>query len=250
MSTIEQAAEVDGDKLMQFVFRAVDEVGATLNAALVVLGDKLGLYRAMAGAGPLAPAELADRTGTAERYVREWLNAQAAGGYVEYDPASGRYTLPPEQTVALTDPDSPAYLPGFFQVAVGSVLDSPRIIEAARTGAGLGWHEHGSDVFDGCERFFRPGYNASLVSGMAARTGRCRRQAGGGGARRRHRLRPRLVHDPDGRRPSRSPPSSARTTTRARSRRPGSGRRAPGWRTGSASRSPRPRPTAAAGMTW
>jgi hypothetical protein len=106
MSTIEQAAEVDGDKLMQFVFRAVDEVGATLNAALVVLGDKLGLYRALAYAGPLAPAELAERTGTAERYVREWLNAQAAGGYVEYDPASGRYTLPPEQAVALTDPDS------------------------------------------------------------------------------------------------------------------------------------------------
>jgi SAM-dependent methyltransferase len=163
MSTIEQAAEVDGDKLMQFVFRAVDEVGATLNAALVVLGDKLGLYRALAGAGPLAPAELAERTGTAERYVREWLNAQAAGGYVEYDPASGRYTLPPEQAVALTDPDSPAFLPGFFQIAVGTVLDSPQIVEAARTGAGLGWHEHGSDVFDGCERFFRPGYNASLI---------------------------------------------------------------------------------------
>ncbi len=163
MSTIEQAAEVNGDKLMQFVFRAVDEVGATLNAALVVMGDKLGLYRALAGAGPLAPAELAERTGTAERYVREWLNAQAAGGYVEYDPASGRYTLPPEQAVALTDPDSPAYLPGFFQVALGSVLDSPRIVEAARTGAGLGWHEHVSDVYDGCERFFRPGYHASLV---------------------------------------------------------------------------------------
>jgi SAM-dependent methyltransferase len=164
MSTIEQAVEVDGDKLMQFVFRAVDEIGATLNAALVVMGDKLGLYRALAGAGPLAPAELAERTGTAERYVREWLNAQAAGGYVEYDPASGRYTLPPEQAVALTEPDSPAYLPGFFQVALGSVLDSPRIVEAARTGGGLGWHEHVSDVFDGCERFFRPGYNASLVS--------------------------------------------------------------------------------------
>ena len=126
MTTIEQAVEVDGDKLMQFVFRAVDEVGATLNAALVVLGDKLGLYRALAGAGPLAPAELAERTGTAERYVREWLNAQAAGGFVEYDPDSGRYTLPPEQAVALTDPDSPAYLPGFFQIAVGSVLDSPQ----------------------------------------------------------------------------------------------------------------------------
>jgi SAM-dependent methyltransferase len=164
VSTIEQAVEVDGDKLMQFVFRAVDEVGATLNAALVVLGDKLGLYQAMAGAGPLAPAELAGRTGTTERYVREWLNAQAAGGYVDYDPATGRYTLPPEQAVALTEPDSPAYLPGFFQVALGSVLDSPRIIEAARTGAGLGWHEHVPDVFDGCERFFRPGYNASLIS--------------------------------------------------------------------------------------
>ena len=166
MSTIEQqAVEVDGDKLMQFVFRAVDEVGATLNAALVVLGDKLGLYRALAGAGPLAPAELAQRTGTAERYVREWLNAQAAGGYVTYDPDSGRYTLPPEQAVALTDPDSPAYLPGFFQIAVGSVLDSPKILEAARTGAGFGWHEHVTDVFDGCERFFRPGYNANLITG-------------------------------------------------------------------------------------
>ncbi len=165
MTTIGQAVEVDGDKLMQFVFRAVEEVGATLNAALVVLGDKLGLYRALASAGPLAPAELAQRTGTAERYVREWLNAQAAGGFVEYDPDSGRYTLPPEQAVALTDPDSPAYLPGFFQIAVGSVLDSPRIVEAARTGAGFGWHEHVTDVFEGCERFFRPGYNANLIAG-------------------------------------------------------------------------------------
>jgi SAM-dependent methyltransferase len=165
MSTIEQAAQVDGDKLMQFVFRAVDEVGATLNTALVVMGDRLGLYRALAGAGPLSPAELAERSGTAERYVREWLNAQAAGGYVEYDPDSGRYTLPPEQAVALTDPDSPAYLPGFFQIALGSVLDSPRIVEAAGAGAGFGWHEHVHDVHEGCERFFRPGYNANLISG-------------------------------------------------------------------------------------
>ena len=165
MTTTEQAVQVDGDKLMQFVYRAVDEIGATLNAALVVLGDKLGLYRALAGAGPLAPAELAERTGTAERYVREWLNAQAAGGFVEYDPDSGRYTLPPEQAVALTDPASPAYLPGFFQVAVGSVLDSPKIAEAARTGAGFGWHEHVHDVHEGCERFFRPSYNANLITG-------------------------------------------------------------------------------------
>ncbi len=165
MTSTEQAVQVDGDKLMQFVFRAVDEVGATLNAALVVMGDKLGLYQALAGAGPLSPAELAERTGTAERYVREWLNAQAAGSYVEYDPDSGRYTLPPEQAVALTDPDSPAYLPGLFQTALGSVLDSPQITDAARRGAGFGWHEHVHDVHEGCERFFRPGYNANLVSG-------------------------------------------------------------------------------------
>jgi len=164
MSTIEQTVEVDPDKLMQLVFRSVDEVGATLNAALVVMGDKLGLYRALAGTGGLSPAELAERTGTAERYVREWLNAQAAGGIVTYDPDSGRYELPPEQAVALTDSESPAYLPGFFQIAVGSVLDSPRIVEAARSGHGVGWHEHVHDVHEGCERFFRPGYNANLIS--------------------------------------------------------------------------------------
>jgi SAM-dependent methyltransferase len=165
VSTIEQEpAQIDMDKLMQFVFRAVEEVGATVNTALVVMGDRLGLYRAMAGAGPLAPAELAERTGTAERYVREWLNAQAAGGYVTYDPDSGRYQLPPEQAVALTDPDSPAFLPGFFQIALGTLADAPKIIEAARTGAGFGWGEHVADVHDGCERFFRPGYNANLVS--------------------------------------------------------------------------------------
>jgi 2-polyprenyl-3-methyl-5-hydroxy-6-metoxy-1,4-benzoquinol methylase len=164
VSTIEQAVEIDGDKLMQFVFRAVDEVGATLNSALVVMGDRLGLYRALAGSGGLSPTELAQRTGTAERYVREWLNAQAAGGFVAYDPDSGRYTLPPEQAVALTDPDSPAYLPGLFEIAVGSVLDSQKITDAARTGDGFGWHEHVHDVHEGCERFFRPSYNAHLIA--------------------------------------------------------------------------------------
>ena len=164
MTAIEEPAAIDGAKLEQFVFRAVDEVGATLNTALVVMGDKLGLYRELASAGPLTPAELAERTETAERYVREWLNAQAAGGYVEYDPESGRYTLPPEQAVALTDADSPAYLPGFFQIALGSVLDSPKIADAAREGGGFGWHEHVHDVHEGCERFFRPGYNANLLS--------------------------------------------------------------------------------------
>jgi 2-polyprenyl-3-methyl-5-hydroxy-6-metoxy-1,4-benzoquinol methylase len=163
MASVKEPVAIDGPKLEQFVFRAVDEVGATLNAALVVMGDKLGLYRALAGAGALTPVELARRTGVSERYIREWLNAQAAGGYVEYDSVGGSYTLPPEQTVALTDDQSPAYLPGFFQIALGTVIDSPRITEAARSGDGVGWHEHNHDVFEGCERFFRPGYNANLV---------------------------------------------------------------------------------------
>jgi hypothetical protein len=163
VATIE-AAPLDPAKLEANDFRAVDEVGATLNTAMVVIGDKLGLYKALAGAGPLTPDELAQRTGTAERYVREWLNNQAAGGYVEYDSASGRYSLPPEQANALTDETSPAYLPGFFQIALGSVTDSPRIMEAARSGEGIGWHDHVHDVHEGCERFFRPGYNANLVA--------------------------------------------------------------------------------------
>ncbi len=144
----------------EFVFRAVDEVGATLNTALVVMGDRLGLYRALTD-GPLTPGELAERTGTTERYVREWLNAQAAGGYVTHE--DGRYRLEPEQAVALTDEDSPYFLPGFFELALGSVLDSPRITEAVRDGGGVGWHEHDAHVHDGCERFFRPGYNANLI---------------------------------------------------------------------------------------
>lgn len=109
------------------------------------------------------PAELAERTSTDEHYSREWLNAQAAGEFVEYDARTGRFTLPPEQTVALTDPTSPAYLPGFFQIALGTVQHTTETIEAARSGAGVGWHEHTSDVHVGCERFFRPSYNANLL---------------------------------------------------------------------------------------
>lgn len=156
---------VDGDKLMAFVFRAVEEVGSALNAALVVMGDKLGYYRALAAHGASTPAALAERTSTGEKYAREWLNAQAAGGYVSYDPAAGTYTLPPEQAVALTDETSPAFVPGLFQIAHGTVVDASRIIELARTGDGMGWHEHGTDVHEGCERFFRPGYLANLVDG-------------------------------------------------------------------------------------
>jgi SAM-dependent methyltransferase len=158
------AASVDEQRLMAFVFRAVDEVGAALNTALVVMGDRLGYYRALAGAGPTTPAELAERTGTSERYAREWLAAQAAGGYVERDETLDAYVLPVEHAVALADETSPAFLPGFFQVAHGAVRDTPRIIDAARSGTGVGWHEHNTDVHVGCERFFRPGYQANLVS--------------------------------------------------------------------------------------
>jgi SAM-dependent methyltransferase len=154
---------IDSDKLMGFVFKAVDEVGATLNAALVVMGDRLGYYQALADHGSATPSELAERTSTDEHYTREWLNAQAAGGIVEYDAGTGRYTLPPEHAVAMTDPSSPAYLPGFFQIALGTLQHTTETIEAARSGAGVGWHEHTSDVHVGCERFFRPSYNANLL---------------------------------------------------------------------------------------
>ena len=157
------ARELDPDRLMSFVFRAVEEVGSALNAALVVMGDQLGYYRAMADLGPTTPHELAERTGTDEHYAREWLNCQAAGEYVEYDATAGRYLLPPEQVVAFTDEESPAYLPGLFQIAHGTIRDTPSIVEAARRGDGVGWHEHNPDVHVGCERFFAPSYRAHLV---------------------------------------------------------------------------------------
>ena len=152
---------IDEAKVNAFVMNAVGELGATLNAALVVIGDRLGLYKAMAGAGALTPRELADRTQTNERYVREWLNAQAAGGYVTY--ADGRYTLPAEHAVALADEDSPAFLPGAFQLMTAAVRDEPKIAEAFKSGAGVGWHQHSHDLFEGCERFFRPGYQHNLT---------------------------------------------------------------------------------------
>ena len=157
------AEPLDEQRLMSFVFRAVDEVGATLNAALVVLGDKLGWYEALAERGPMTAEALADAAGTALPYTREWLNAQAAGAFVDYDPATGRYTLPPEHAVALTDADSPAYLPGLFQIALGTVADSQRLVDVVRRGGGVGWPEHSGDVHEGCERFFRPSYRAYLV---------------------------------------------------------------------------------------
>jgi SAM-dependent methyltransferase len=155
---------IDSDRLQAFVGRAIGELGATLNAALVVIGDRLGLYRALADAGPLRPQELADRTGTTARYVEEWLNAQAAGGFVQYDPDVGRYGLSPEQALALTEETSEAFLPGAFQAFVALVRDERAIGEAFVTGGGVGWHEHDHDLVAGTERFFRPGYAAHLTS--------------------------------------------------------------------------------------
>jgi SAM-dependent methyltransferase len=153
---------VDQDKLGAFVNQFVGDVGATISAGSVLIGDQLGLYRAL-GDGPATAAELAGRTNTDARYVQEWLRGQAAGGYVTYSSSDDVYSLTEEQAFALTDPDGPLYMPGAFQLAVGSLQALPRIIESFKSGAGVGWHEHDQNVFEGCERFFRPGYLASLI---------------------------------------------------------------------------------------
>jgi SAM-dependent methyltransferase len=151
-------------KLHEFVMKAVGEMGAAMNAALIIIGDKLGLYKAMAGAGPMTSAELAAKTKTTERYVREWLSAQAAGGFVTYDAASHKFNLPPEQAMALADEQSPVFLPGFFQLLRACFIDEPKISEAFRSGKGVGWHEHDHELFAGTERFFRPNYRAHLIT--------------------------------------------------------------------------------------
>jgi SAM-dependent methyltransferase len=154
---------IDQSKLHDFVMKAVGEMGAAMNAALILVGDKLGLYKAMAGAGAMTSAELASKTGTLERYVREWLAAEAAGGFVLYDAATEKYTLPPEQAMALADETSPVFLPGFFEIVAACVKDEPKITEAFRSGKGVGWHEHDHGLFAGTERFFRPNYRAHLI---------------------------------------------------------------------------------------
>jgi SAM-dependent methyltransferase len=156
--------KIDPARLQAFMAKAVEEMGAAINTALVILGDKLGLYRAMAGAGPLLPSEVAARTGTAERYVHEWLCAQAAGGYVTYDAATGRFTLPDEQALVLATEEGPAYLPAAYLIVASTIKDEPKIRNAFLSGLGFGWHEHCCCLFEGTERFFRPGYAAHLLS--------------------------------------------------------------------------------------
>jgi ubiquinone/menaquinone biosynthesis C-methylase UbiE len=153
---------IDNDKLQEFLHKFVGDLGATVAAGSVVIGGKLGLYRALSEA-PANADELAARTHTNPRYVAEWLRGQAAGGYVEYDVASDSYSMTPEQAFALADPDGAVYAPGAFLLALGALKAEPRITDAFRSGAGLGWHQHDNDVFLGCEQFFRPGYIANLI---------------------------------------------------------------------------------------
>lgn len=154
--------QVDQGKLEAFMGHAVNDLGAAMSAALVLIGDRLGLYKALAEE-PATPEELARRTGTAERYLREWLANQAAGGYVEYDADSGRYALPPEQRLALAEEGSPVFLPGAFQVLAAMWRAEPRIEESFKTGGGVPWTEQDEALFEGTERFFKPGYEAHLV---------------------------------------------------------------------------------------
>ena len=154
---------LDEAKLNDFMGRFVADFGAVLHAATIVLGDQLGLYKALA-AGPATAEELAAKTETDPRYLREWLSAQAASGYVQYDPPTARFSLDEEQAFALAQEGSPAFIPGAFELSVAQFKAIPKMARAFRTGLGLGWHEHDPALFRGTERFFRPGYAANLVS--------------------------------------------------------------------------------------
>ena len=157
-------SEVDEAKLEEFVGQAVTDMGAAMNGALVAIGGKLGIWKAMAGAGPMTAAEIADSSGVAERYVREWASAQAASGYLEYDADGETFTLTPEVAMAFADENSPVYLLGGYSL-IGSVYkDRDALAERFRSGDGFGWHEHDPELFVGTEQFFRPGYRTHLIA--------------------------------------------------------------------------------------
>jgi 2-polyprenyl-3-methyl-5-hydroxy-6-metoxy-1,4-benzoquinol methylase len=161
--TTTDIATIDEAKLEAFVGQAVVDMGAAISGLLLHIGDRLGLYQAMAGAGPITSSTLAARTGTTERYVREWLGNQAAGGYVVYNPAEGTYELPAEQAMVVANEDSPVFLGGAFEAIASCYADHDVFVDAFRTGAGVGWHEHDERLFSGVVRLFRPGYAAHLV---------------------------------------------------------------------------------------
>jgi SAM-dependent methyltransferase len=155
---------VDEARLEQFLGQAVTDIGAAMNGVLVMMGGELGLWKALAGAGPVSCAEVAEKSGVAERYVREWASAQAASGYLEYDADADTFTLPPEQAMAFADEDSPVYLLGGYHLISSAFKDREKIEERFRSGDGFGWHEHDPELFLGTEQFFRPGYRAHLVA--------------------------------------------------------------------------------------
>lgn len=154
---------LDMERLQAFAGKMVGDMGAAMSAALVLMGDRLGLYKAMAGAGALTSAEVAARAGCQERYVREWLSAQAAAGYVDHV-GGDRFALNPEQAAVFADEGGPAFMAGGFELIASLFIDEPRVADAFRHGGGVGWHEHHPCLFRGTERFFRPGYNANLVT--------------------------------------------------------------------------------------
>jgi SAM-dependent methyltransferase len=156
--------EINPDAMNALLGQVVADMGAVAQAPVILIGDKLGLYRAMGDGTPVTPAELATKTGTAERYVREWLNANAAGKLVEFDAKEGKYFMTPEQALVLALDDTPLHLPGFYHFLASLMKDEEKLTEIYRTGKGMGWHEHEKGLFEGTERFFRPTYLANLVS--------------------------------------------------------------------------------------
>ncbi len=155
---------LDESKLNQHLERMLSDIGAAMSASLVVIGDKLGLYKALAGSGSISPAELAKKTGTQERYVREWLNNQAAGGYVTYHAKTKTLSLTPEQAHLLADESSTHFMPGAFEIIASTARDEPRIADRFITGGGMAWGDHDPGLYHGTERFFRPNYSANLVN--------------------------------------------------------------------------------------
>ena len=231
---------IDMDKLNAFIGRFVGDLGAAVGTGMVVIGERLGLYKALAE-HPMTSAELAAKTKTDERYVREWLASQAAGGYVTYDEKTNKFSLTEEQAFALANEDSPAYLPGAFQLALGSLAAVPRIADSFRTGAGMGWHEHDDGVFHGCEKFFRPGYAANLVSSWIPALHDVKEKLESRCASGRRGLRERRLDCLDGKSISRNPTSSDSITTINRSKQRVILPSVKGLPTGSRSRWPKPR---------
>jgi hypothetical protein len=189
---------IDEARLEAFVGQAVVDMGAAISGLLLHIGDRLGLYKAMAGAGPITSSTLAQRTGTTERYVREWLGNQAAGGYVAYNPADSTYELPAEQAMVVANEDSPVFLGGAFEAIASCYADHDVFVDAFRTGAGVGWQDHDDRLFSGVVRFFRPGYAAHLVGEWLPALDGVVEKLRAGGERCRRGVRTRRVHGDHG----------------------------------------------------